>query len=127
MTQIQTSNPARVATKKKTDPDAGFMWRDRMGNWHRPENMATRHLFCVLRMIWNHTMTEDAQIVPFRRYTFGPTYTREYMIRAISAMVNELVKRGDMWESHRQQLAFMLEYLQRPQIDHKAREVLEGG
>lgn len=78
-----------------------FQWRDREGNWHYPENMSTKHLFFTLRMIWNHSVTDEFQIEPFRRYNFGATYTQQYMAEAVTNICKELSKRNDLTNYYR--------------------------
>lgn len=88
-------------------PANTFEWRDREGNFHKPENMETRHLFYTLRMIWNHSMPEEFRLTPYNSYRFGDFYTDEYMKRAIRNIAAELTKRKDMTASFKAQLKFM--------------------
>ena len=92
-----------------------FFWKDRHGVRHLPSRMETRHLFYTLRMIWNNTMPASARI-PGNLYSFGPTYTREYMMGAIVAIVPELAMREDMTIEWRQQLQHMINWLSTHQL-----------
>ena len=92
-----------------------FFWRDRHGVRHLPSRMETRHLFYTLRMIWNNTMPANARL-PGNLYSFGPTYTREYMLGAIASIVPELAKREDMTIEWRQQLQRMVDWLATHQL-----------
>lgn len=73
-----------------------FMWRDTQHNFHRPQDMETRHLFMTLRMIWNHTAPYEYRIEPYRRYSFGPFYSTEYMQQAVISLSAELATREDL-------------------------------
>ena len=81
---------------KVIDDVAQFMWRDRNGKFHAPGQMETRHLFYTLRMIWNHSAPKELQIAPFKKYSFSPFYTPEYIIRAVKELSKELGKRKDI-------------------------------
>lgn len=93
-----------------------FFWRDRHGIRHLPARMETRHLFYTLRMIWNNTMPASARL-PGNLYSFGPTYTRDYMLSAIVAIVPELAARKDMTSEWRQQLQHMVDWISTHQLD----------
>ena len=73
-----------------------FRWRDRFGEFHRPTEMETRHLFFTLRMIWNHTCPEQFQIKPFQEYDFSDFYTTHYFKTAVLALSAELATRNDL-------------------------------
>lgn len=88
-----------------------FQWRDSQGGFHLPSEMETRHLFYTLRMIWNHTMPDQAQIKPFRRYEFGEHYTEYYLKDAVLNLAHELKTRNDMTAEWRAQLSFMVGWL----------------
>ena len=94
-----------------------FMWKDRENGFYLPSGMETRHLFYTLRMIWNHTMPTDARIRPYRAYSFGPFYTREYLITAISELARELASRADLRSDLKPQLQAMLDWLGTHQIE----------
>lgn len=78
--------------------------------------METRHLFYTVRMIWNHTMPVQAQTATFKRYAFGPRYTKEYMLEAIRAMVPELGTRTDLTPGWAAELQQMINWLARQQL-----------
>jgi hypothetical protein len=101
-----------------------FAWRDRTGQLHLVKRMETRHLFYTLRMIWNHTMPASARL-PGNLYSFGPTYTRQYMIDAISAIVPELAQRKDMTPHWTAQLNRMKDWLRTRQIEQAIEQPLE--
>lgn len=92
-----------------------FIWRDRHGEHHLPAHMETRHLFYTLRMIWNNTMPASARL-PGNLYSFGPTYTREYMLSAIVAIVPELATRKNMASEWRRQLQHMIDWISTHQL-----------
>jgi len=57
-------------------------------------------------------MPEEARIRPYyRRYSFGPFYTRKYMKQAIEVMANELASRDDLLPEWQAELRKMQEYL----------------
>ena len=76
--------------------DVPFMWREKGGTFRYPKDMATRHLFFVLRMIWNHSAPEHLQITPFKHYDFDDFYTTQYMRAAVLNVARELVTRDDL-------------------------------
>ena len=105
---------AAVSTRKEGAVIA-FQWRDRTGQPHLVKRMETRHLFYTLRMIWNHTMPVSARL-PGNLHSFGPIYTRDYMINAIEAIVPELATRNDMTKDWMQQLQKMIDWLSTHQL-----------
>lgn len=97
-----------------------FRWRDTHGEFHDPTCMATRHLFFTLRMIWNHSMPASAQLHPFKAYTFGPFYSRKYMLEAVRALAVELSTRKDIAPAWQAQLDHMVAWLATGQVEHDA-------
>ena len=95
-----------------------FLWRDRHGEHHLPAQMETRHLFYTLRMIWNNTMPASARL-PGHLYSFGPTYTHEYMLDAIFAIVPELSTRKNMTPEWGRQLQHMIDWISTHQLARK--------
>ena len=105
--EAATASPRNVAET--------FRWRSHDGAHHDPKNMATRHLFYTIRMIWNNTMPAAARL-PGNLYTFGPTYHRDYLLQAVKALSQELATRTDMAPAWVEQLQHMLRWLGTPQI-----------
>lgn len=102
-----------------TPPALPFQWRGRGGVMHKPEEMATSHLFYTLRMIWNHKMPPQARMIPFHEYTFGPTYTNAYFKTAIAHLYVELCKRDDLSKEAKRGLEHMHTWLGIHQIEMK--------
>ena len=98
-------------TNPQTTPALRFQWKDREDNFHLIDEMATRHLFFTLRMIWNHSMPEDARSVGYHKYRFGSFYTDEYMKDAIKAICRELGQRTDMQATWQFELDRFVNYL----------------
>ena len=74
---------------------AEFQWKDQKGVFHPPSLMTTSHLFNTLLMIWNHVVPEEMKVRPYRRYRFSSFYTKEYILKAITALRKELgTRRG---------------------------------
>lgn len=89
-----------------------WRWRTQDGTMLRPSVMVTRHLHHTLVMIWHHTMPEDARVRDYYRlYSFGPFYTKEYMMQAIRVIMAELVGRDNMQPEWVMELRRMDEYL----------------
>lgn len=88
-----------------------FQWRDRDGGFHDPKDMASRHLFHTISMIWNHIMPVEARTHDYRRYAFQAFYTDDYLRRAVRAMLPELLSRGDLKAEWRKRLDFMRGWL----------------
>jgi hypothetical protein len=114
---------SHITTAQAYDVET-FAWRDRTGQWHLVKRMETRHLFYTLRMIWNHTMPASARL-PGNLYSFGPTYTRKYMIDAISAIVPELAQRKDMTPDWTAQLERMKDWLRTWQLEQTTNQPME--
>ena len=93
-----------------------LLWRSRDGSHQAPKTMETRHLFYTVRMIWNHTMPVQAQTATFKRYAFGPRYTKEYMLEAIRVMVPELGTRTDLTPGWTAELQQMVDWLAGQQL-----------
>lgn len=92
-----------VAQLRSQPVDAGFHWRTKGGDFVRPGNMETRHVFFTWLMIWNHSCPEDLVRSEGRRYTdFDQFYTPAYMVQAFRVMFNELKGRKDLRASWRQ-------------------------
>lgn len=70
-----------------------FVWRTHDGRELTPQEMETKHLFNTLKMVWNHSCPVRAQIRPFKRWWFGPSYTKTYMANAVRFMYAELLTR----------------------------------
>jgi hypothetical protein len=105
-----------LTTTQPTPPAQPWKWRTREGQWLRPAQMTTTHLFYTLRMIWNHTMPAPAQL-PGGRYNFGAYYTEEYMKAAIVHVTTELARRDDLPRELGQQLKHMINWLRTHQVE----------
>lgn len=93
-----------------------FRWRDRDSKLHRVSEMRTAHVFYVLRMIWNHSMPEEARTHNYRRYRFDSSYTVEYMQEAARVMLAELERRDDLDPALTSQLCHMREWATRMRL-----------
>lgn len=94
-------------SKTNAQIDRQFIWRDKDGFGHLISNMETRHLFYVLRMVWNHSAPENLKIEPYQRYNFGSHYTASYMKDAVLNISNELQTRKDLTPYFGDCLTFM--------------------
>ena len=86
-----------------------FKWRDRKGNMLSVLEMKTSHLFYTLRMIWNHTMPQDAIIPSCNMYRFPEFYTECYMKQAIRNIMPVLFSR-ELNTYQTETLLFMKDY-----------------
>jgi len=84
-----------------------FKWLDRQGNFHRIDNMETRHLFHVVRMVWDHSMPKEWQTRFPRRYHFSEFYSEDYMALAVRLMLPALLHRRDLTPEMWYWLSFM--------------------
>ncbi len=90
-------NATAIASLSAQSVDAGFHWRTRGGDFVRPANMETRHVFFTWLMIWNHACPEQLRRPEGRHYDeFDPHYTPAYMAQAFRVMFNELQARQDL-------------------------------
>jgi len=96
-------------------PAEPFKWRDGNGVFHPVAGMETRHLFFTLRMIWNNTMPAMCRL-PGNLYSFGPFYTKKYMLDAVAAITAELANRTDMAPDWLSQLQQLVDWLATPQL-----------
>ena len=92
-------------------PQKEFSWRSRDGKRYPISLMESRHLGHTLVMIWNHTMPEDAATHDYIRYSFSKTYTRQYMLDAVKALLPELRRRKDIPQLIKFRLIFMENYI----------------
>ena len=86
-TEIQRSHEFALAKE--------YEWRDKQGIFHKIDNMETRHLFHVVRMVWDHSMPREWQTKWRRRYHFPPFYSFDYMALTIRLMLPALLHRRD--------------------------------
>lgn len=91
-------------------PAHPWRWRDRTGQFHRPQDMETRHLFYTLRMIWNNFMPPEMRVGAVKLYDFGPSYTKPYLADAIEHLYRELEKRTDMTQQWSDELNAMKQW-----------------
>lgn len=104
-----------------TEVDVTFKWRDRQGRFHKIDAMRTKHLFYVLRMIWNHRMPVPvSNDKNFNRYSFNSFYTDDYFKKAIQHMLPELVKRPDIRDDFREDINWMVNWLKRGQLNYQS-------
>lgn len=108
---------AELRTPGNTELQNRWQWRSRDGQMHYPEQMATRHLFYTLRMIWNHRM--PVKFGPFQPYDFAGFYSDAYFKEAIVNLSRELAVRKDLTPDMEKVLAGMVEYLKKPQLEVK--------
>lgn len=95
-----------------------FAWKDRNNEYRNVSKMATRHLFYVLRMIWNHKMPGAARLHPIgQQYVLGSFYTDTYLKSAIRFMTIELVTRKDLTDTWKADLQKMYYWVGRNQIE----------
>lgn len=73
-----------------------FKWKPNGAEEIAVSEMETRHLWFTLKMIWNHTMPEQHKFHPYKKYAFGPRYTTEYMLEAVSEILKVLKDRKDI-------------------------------
>jgi len=101
MKPIETT-PAQLTT--------AFKWRTKGGEQNlAPSEMETHHLFYTLRMIWNHTVPVEHRFSHYNHYRLGPTYTPEYLLTAIHALLAELSLRRDITPSWMSDIKVMIE------------------
>jgi hypothetical protein len=84
-----------MSTNVSTRLDPNWRWRTGEGHFLQPKEMETRHLFMILKMIWNNTMPAYVRVGHVKLYDFTPTYfyTRQYMKQAIYNIAWELGQR----------------------------------
>lgn len=84
-----------------------YKWRDARGKFHRVDDMETRHLFHVVRMVWDHSMPTMYQTRFPKRYTFGEFYNEAYMALTVRLMIPTLFTRRDLTPEMEYWLQFM--------------------
>lgn len=102
---------SKITLFGNTEIQEGWKWRESSGKMSLPKDMETRHLFHTLKMIWNHTMPEDARFTIYKKYTFSDRYSPEYMMKAVFNIGNELFKRTDLTDLQKLALSQMNDYL----------------
>lgn len=88
-----------------------FKWVDKFGQQHLIDDMETRHLFHVVRMIWDHSMPREWQTSYKRRYIFPEFYNIDYMSLAVRLILPALLHRKDLTPEMMYWLNFMEECL----------------
>lgn len=96
MAKLPKVRQSDVKTTESKSVSLGFLWRDRMGTYHKPEDMTTQHLFFTVRMVWNHVCPVRLQIHPFKQYNFSSYYTDEYLKKSVYVLSRELSTRSDL-------------------------------
>lgn len=95
-------------TTHVTNLPCQWKWKTQRNQFLSPKEMETTHLFYTIKMIWNHFMPTEFQIIPFKRYSyFSKFYTPSYLEEAISNIGKELLSRPDILPEHKAQLEFM--------------------
>lgn len=84
-----------------------YKWRDRRGILHRVDDMETKHMFHVVRMVWDHSMPSGHQTSFPRRYRFPEFYTEAYMALTVRLMLPTLFVRRDLTPEMLYWLQFM--------------------
>jgi hypothetical protein len=89
-----TALVVRSFIERRAQLDTTWCWLDRHGERHAPDQMETRHLFNTLKMIWNNMVPSQYRVgYNVRLYSFGPSYTRQYMVAAVYHIGHQLAKR----------------------------------
>lgn len=96
-----------VQLQKMGDLVEEYQWRDRRGDFHKIEDMETRHLFHVVRMVWDYSMPKEIQTSFLNRYNFPLFYNRDYMATTVRLMLPILLTRRDLTDEMRFWLDFM--------------------
>lgn len=111
--QLVRTDRITVRKPKGQEVAAPFAWRTRDGRFVPVNEMRTGHLFYTLQMIWNHTMPLDAKTHVYKRYRFENFYTQDYMMRAVQAIIPEVLKRNDLQPFQLERVLFMAAYVTR--------------
>lgn len=98
-----------LAIKQKQELINTWRWKTKDDIYIHPNDMETRHLFYVLRMIWNHFMPEELKIQPYNKYRFSSFYNNDYLKTAIIACGKALEFRDDLTARMKSELDFMAE------------------
>lgn len=92
-----------------------YKWRDSHGIMHHIDDMETRHLFHVVRMVWDHSMPKEWQTSYPKRYRFPDFYTQEYMALTVRLMLPALLVRKDTT----MEMVYWLEFMRRCLLDQR--------
>lgn len=95
---------------KPAIPKISFRWRTNGGEFLYPKDMTTKHLFYTLRMIWNHSMPDEARSENYIKHNFGPFYTQKYIEDAVRYIGKELQTRNDLRNEWKDELAKFTSY-----------------
>lgn len=98
----------------KTRPyevDEGFRWLTMDCRLLRPCEMATSHLFNSVKMMWNHMLPKQFQILPFTEYKGVYQWTKGETRIAIKNLLHELMNRSDRTEGMNDALRRMMQHL----------------
>lgn len=81
---MTTENTPAVRPIAGFTPDPKFIWQSSSKGYVKLEDMTTAHVFFALRMIWNHSVPEEARIHPYTNYEWVevpdqfPTAAKEF-------------------------------------------------
>lgn len=92
--------------------DKDFTWMTEKGQWLKPRQMTTPHLFYALRKVFNHEVPPVFRVLrageTMKRYPEVAYWATTYRTAAITALRAELAKRNDLPEDMQLQLADMM-------------------
>jgi hypothetical protein len=97
--------------KRRHEVDSRFFWVTQTCDLIHPTQMHTSHLFNALKMMWNNSVQEQYQIVPYRKWGGIPQMEKHYKRKAIANLFAELMNRDDRTEGMNEALRKIAEYV----------------
>lgn len=108
ITQVKTLRRAMQVDVIKPTTKSAFsseLWCTSVGGKLKPADMATNHLFCTIRLLWNSFMPRPLSVGTYKAVWFNPkTYTSDYLTTIIKLLYAELQTRTDLHSIHQEQL-----------------------
>lgn len=72
-----------------------FIWIDAKGDERPANKMESRYILNVIRMIYNNLTSPGMKTIRYKKYSFRPPHTTEYLCKAFRELLNELNKRNE--------------------------------
>ncbi len=94
-----------------------YTWTTQEGEKLKLSQMTNTHLFYAIRMIFNHAVSADLQITPFKYYTFR-SEVKDCLEESFAAMLKEWAQptRKDLEDWQLAQMSHVLAY--KDQMDY---------
>ncbi len=105
---------ANVSAFPRTDRypiDPRFLWQTQEGEVLRVQDMQTSHIWNSFKMVWNHRVSPEYRIIPFKKYKGIDKMSSARVKWIVQNLVNELGNRDDLTPFMKKTLAQIVQWL----------------